>query len=161
MRFGVLGALGVWSADGETVAVGGPQLRALLAMLLLNVGQTVGVPRLVEGLYGRQVPSGAAHALQSQVSRLRRRLGAAGETGDLLQFGPAGYRLLVDPDDVDVHRFERLAGEGRHVLAAGDHGGAARLLGEALGLWRGPPDWHTCPGPGRSRWRRRPSSEGG
>ncbi|WP_425574684.1 BTAD domain-containing putative transcriptional regulator [Nonomuraea africana] len=37
-----------------------------------------------------------------------------------------------------MHRFERLAGEGRHVLAAGDHGGAARLLGEALGLWRGP-----------------------
>ncbi|MEV6863674.1 BTAD domain-containing putative transcriptional regulator [Streptosporangium subroseum] len=138
MRFGALGALGVWSADGETVAVGGPQLRALLAMLLLNVGQTVGVRRLVEGLYGPQAPSGAAHSLQSQVSRLRRRLGAAGETGDLLEFGPAGYRLLVDPDDVDVHRFERLAGEGRRVLAAGDHGGAARLLAEALGLWRGP-----------------------
>ncbi|MGW3369990.1 ATP-binding protein [Streptosporangium canum] len=138
MRFGVLGALGVWSADGRTVAAGGPQLRALLAMLLLNVGQTVGVRRLVEGLYGPQAPSGAAHALQSQVSRLRRRLGAAGETGELLQYGPAGYRLLVDPDDVDAHRFERLAGEGRHVLAAGDHAGAARLLGEALGLWRGP-----------------------
>lgn len=138
MRFGVLGALGVWSADGETVAVGGPQLRALLALLLLNVGQTMGVRRLVESLYGPQAPSGAAHALQSQVSRLRRRLVAAGETGDLLQYGPAGYRLLVDPDDVDVHRFERLAGQGRHVLAAGDHAGAARLLGEALGLWRGP-----------------------
>ncbi|MCG5219428.1 BTAD domain-containing putative transcriptional regulator [Streptosporangium sp. KLBMP 9127] len=138
MRFGVLGALGVWSADGETVAAGGPQLRALLALLLLNAGQTMGVRRLVEGLYGPQAPSGAAHALQSQVSRLRHRLGAAGETGDLLQFGPAGYRVLVDPDDVDVHRFERLAGEGRQVLAAGDHTGAARLLGEALGLWRGP-----------------------
>ncbi|MFB9533470.1 ATP-binding protein [Nonomuraea roseola] len=128
----------MWSADGETVAVGGPQLRALLAMLLLNVGQTVAVRRLVEGLYGPQAPSGAAHALQSQVSRLRRRLESVGEAGDLLQYGPAGYRLLVDPGDVDVHRFERLAGEGRHVLAAGDHGGASRLLGEALGLWRGP-----------------------
>ncbi|MEO3875048.1 BTAD domain-containing putative transcriptional regulator [Nonomuraea sp. B12E4] len=138
MRFGVLGALGVWSADGETFAVGGPQLRSLLAMLLLNVGRTMGVGRLVEGMYGPQAPSGAGHALQSQVSRLRRRLKAAGEKGDLLQFGPAGYRLLVDPDDVDAHRFERLAGEGRQVLAAGDHGGAARLLGEALGLWRGP-----------------------
>ncbi|WP_204358302.1 BTAD domain-containing putative transcriptional regulator [Streptosporangium sp. 'caverna'] len=128
----------MWSDDGETVAVGGPRLRALLAMLLLNVGQTVSVRRLVEGLYGPQAPSGAAHSLQSQVSRLRRRLGAVGETKDLLEFGPAGYRLLVDPDDVDVHRFERLAGEGRHVLATGDHDGAARLLGEALGLWRGP-----------------------
>ena len=85
VRFGVLGSLGVWSADGEAVGVGGPQLRALL---LLNVGRTVGVRRLVEGRYGPQAPSGAAHSLQSQVSRLRRRLGAAGETGDLLEFGP-------------------------------------------------------------------------
>ncbi|MEV0381108.1 BTAD domain-containing putative transcriptional regulator [Nonomuraea sp. NPDC050643] len=128
----------MWSADGETVSAGGPRLRALLAMLLLNAGRTVGVRRLVEGLYGPQAPSGAAHALQSQVSRLRRRLEDAGETADLLEFGPAGYRLLVDPGDVDAHRFERLAGEGRQVLAAGDHAGAARLLGEALGLWRGP-----------------------
>jgi hypothetical protein len=48
----------LWSADGETVAVGRPQLRALLAMLLLNVGQTVGVRRLIESLYGPQAPSG-------------------------------------------------------------------------------------------------------
>jgi predicted ATPase/DNA-binding SARP family transcriptional activator len=72
------------------------------------------------------------------VSRLRRRLGAAGGTGDRLQFGPAGYLQRADPDDVDVHRCERLAGEGRRSLAAGDHEGAARLLGEALELWRGP-----------------------
>lgn len=45
---------------------------------------------------------------------------------------------MVDPDDVDVHRFERLAGEGRRALSAGDHLTAARLLGEALALWRGP-----------------------
>jgi len=121
VRFGVLGAVEVWSADGETVAVGGPRSRALLAILLLNAGRTVAVRPLVEGLYGPGAPSGAAHALQSQVSRLRRRLGAAGETGDRLRSGPAGYLLLAEPDDVDVHRCERLAGEGRRSLAAGDH----------------------------------------
>ncbi|SEG88829.1 Predicted ATPase [Nonomuraea solani] len=121
----------MWSADGEAIAVGGPRLRALLAMLLLHAGRPVDVRLLAEGLYGPEAPGDAAHALQSQVSRLRRRLGG-------IEFGAAGYRLVVDPGDIDVHRFERLAGSGRQALALGDHGGAARLLGEALDLWRGP-----------------------
>ncbi|GAB2835350.1 BTAD domain-containing putative transcriptional regulator [Actinoallomurus bryophytorum] len=138
VRFGVLGTVEVWSADGGPLSVGGPQVRSLLAMLLLEAGRGVGVRRLVEGLYGGHTPRDSGHALQSQVSRLRRGLRAAGGAEDLVRFGPSGYRLVVDPDDVDVHRFERLAGEGRRALAAGDHLHAARLLNEALALWRGP-----------------------
>lgn len=74
----------------------------------------------------------AANALQSQVSRLRKRLSLD------IEATPAGYRLAVGPDDVDVHRFERLAAEGERALTAGDPSQAAALLGEALGLWRGP-----------------------
>ncbi|MCW2864479.1 MAG: putative ATPase [Actinoallomurus sp.] len=136
--FGVLGTVEVRSADGEPLTIGGPQVRSLLAMLLLDAGRGVGVRRLVEGLYGEHSSGDFGHALQSQVSRLRRGLRAAGGPDELVRFGPSGYRLVVDPDDVDVHRFERLAGEGRRALAAGDHLNAARLLGEALALWRGP-----------------------
>lgn len=78
MLFGVLGTVEVRSADGDLVAVGGPRLRALLAMLLLDAGRMVGVGRLVEGLYDQDAPGDPAHALQSQVSRLRRGLRAAG-----------------------------------------------------------------------------------
>ena len=70
----------------------------------------------------RTPPADRANALQSLVSRLRRALpdalGAASPR-------PGGYRLDLPPDDVDAHRFERLAGEGRRALRGGRPGGAA------------------------------------
>ncbi|WP_433331717.1 ATP-binding protein [Spirillospora sp. CA-294931] len=133
MRFGVLGAVEAWTGDGETVPLGGPRVRALLAMLLLDAGRAVSVARLVDGLYGTEGSADPEHALQSQVSRLRRSL-----PGGLVEFASGGYRLAADPGDVDVHRFERLAGDGRRAFANGDAAGADRLLREALDLWRGP-----------------------
>ncbi|WP_410658537.1 BTAD domain-containing putative transcriptional regulator [Amycolatopsis sp. lyj-112] len=134
MRFGVLGATAVRREDGTTVPVGGPRVRTLLALLALEAGRVVPAERLIDGLYGERPPEGVANALQSQVSRLR----AALKDLAPVEFSPAGYRLAVEPDDVDVHRFERLAAEGRRTLAAGDATHAAGLLSEALGLWRGP-----------------------
>ncbi|MFJ2030494.1 BTAD domain-containing putative transcriptional regulator [Streptosporangium sp. NPDC087985] len=133
MQFGILGPLDVRSPTGEAISVGGPRPRALLVMLLLNAGRVVGVDQLIDGQYGDDPPAGAANALQAQVSRLRRNLPV-----ELVEFHGAGYRLAIDPDDVDAHRFERLAREGRRKLAAGLHPAAAGLLREALGLWRGP-----------------------
>ncbi|MGH3242149.1 MAG: winged helix-turn-helix domain-containing protein, partial [Spirillospora sp.] len=130
MRFGVLGPVEV-RVDGAAVPVGGPTVRALLAMLLLDAGRVVSVERLIDGLYGEEPPSGAANALQSQVSRLRRGLGDAG----LVEGRPAGYRMVVDGDDVDVHRFERLARDGRLALGEGRYASAAGVFEEALGLW--------------------------
>ncbi|MES9605064.1 BTAD domain-containing putative transcriptional regulator [Actinomadura sp. NPDC000929] len=129
MQFGVLGPVEV-RADGAVVPVGGPLVRALLAMLLLDAGRLVPVERLIDGLYGEEPPSGAANALQSQVSRLRRGLGDPA----LVEGTPAGYRIAVRREDVDVHRFQRLVADAK---AAGRHE-AAGLLREALGLWRGP-----------------------
>jgi predicted ATPase len=54
-----------------------------------------------------------------------------------VELHPAGYRLAANPEDVDAHRFARLAAEGRRALAAGDPTRAAELLREALDLWRG------------------------
>ncbi|MFF5205286.1 BTAD domain-containing putative transcriptional regulator [Streptosporangium sp. NPDC000396] len=133
MQFGILGPLDVRSPAGETIIVGGPRPRALLVMLLLNAGRVVGMEQLIDGQYGDAPPSGAANAVQAQVSRLRRNLPA-----ELIELHGAGYRLAIDPDDVDVHRFERLDREGRRLLTAGHHAAAARLLREALDLWRGP-----------------------
>ncbi|MFI5797142.1 BTAD domain-containing putative transcriptional regulator [Streptomyces sp. NPDC051677] len=107
------------------------------------MGHGVSLERLTDGLYGAQPPAGAASALQSQVSRLRRRLAPHAE----IEASPAGYRLVVPPEAVDVHRFEQLTAEGRAALTAGDHPRAAGLLREALARWRGPalpdlPDAH-------------------
>ncbi|MER7129153.1 BTAD domain-containing putative transcriptional regulator, partial [Streptosporangium saharense] len=133
MWFGILGPLEVRSPAGEVIAVPGPKPRALLVMLLLEAGRVVTVERLIDGQYGDAPPSGAANAVQAQVSRLRRVLPA-----ELVEFHGSGYRLAADPEDVDVHRFERLTREGRLLLSSGHHAAAAATLRGALGLWRGP-----------------------
>jgi predicted ATPase/DNA-binding SARP family transcriptional activator len=136
MRFGILGPVRAVRADGSPAPLGGPKSRALLTLLLADAGRIVPTERLIDGVYGAEPPDGVGNALQSQVSRLRQQLGGGSE---LVEFHPAGYRLAVDPAGVDAHRFERLAAEGRKALAAGEPRAAAKLLGEALALWRGDP----------------------
>ncbi|MDX3352118.1 BTAD domain-containing putative transcriptional regulator [Streptomyces sp. ME01-24h] len=131
MRFGILGETRALRDDGAAAAVGGPGRRALLAMLLLEAGRIVSTERLVDGLYGDEPPAGVGNALQSQVSRLRATVGVP------IERPPGGYRLVVARDEVDVHRFERLAAEGTRRLAVGDPPRAADLLRGALDLWRG------------------------
>ncbi|WP_051799601.1 AfsR/SARP family transcriptional regulator [Catenuloplanes japonicus] len=139
MRFGILGPVRAADAGGQPVPLGGARLRALLAMLLLDAGRPVPQGRLIDGLYGEHPPAGAANALQSQVSRLRRLLP--------VEFDGAGYRLAIDPDEVDVHRFARLAALGRAALADGSPARAVEALRDALSVWRGDPlaDVRTAP----------------
>jgi predicted ATPase/DNA-binding SARP family transcriptional activator len=132
VQFTILGPMEVRGADGEPLELGGPRPRSVLALLLADPGRVVTAERLIDEVYGDDPPAGAANALQSQISRLRRRLGVR------IDSLPTGYRLDVDPDDVDAHRFTRLARQGRQALVAADHARAAALLREALGLWRGP-----------------------
>ncbi|WP_248963188.1 AfsR/SARP family transcriptional regulator [Sphaerisporangium perillae] len=132
MRFGILGQTRAWREDGAEVPLGGPARRALLALLLVRPGEVVSADRLADEID----PDGAlsAHALQSQVSRLRTALGSAAS----IERAGAGYRIVVPGEDVDACRFERLAREGRAALRDGDAEQAVALLREALELWRGP-----------------------
>ncbi|MGW5706898.1 ATP-binding protein [Amycolatopsis japonica] len=135
MQFAILGPVEARRPDGTPVALGGPQLRGLLALLALDAGRIVGADRLIDGLHGDHPPEGAAEALQSQVSRLRRRLKDGGAPDGLVEFTPAGYRLAVNPEDVDLHRFERLTAQARETAEADTK---LALFTEALALWRGP-----------------------
>jgi predicted ATPase/DNA-binding SARP family transcriptional activator len=133
LRIGVLGPLQVQDGAGTPIAVGGARARALLVLLALQPGRTVPVEQLVEGQYGADPPADAVGAVQAQVARLRRALPPG-----VLVFDGGGYRLAVDPDDVDAGAFERLAAEGRALLAGGDPKAAAAALRAGLALWRGP-----------------------
>ncbi|MFD5160981.1 BTAD domain-containing putative transcriptional regulator [Streptomyces hawaiiensis] len=133
MHYRILGTTQALRTDGTVVPVGGARLRALLTVLALRAGRTVPVGLLVDEVWGGQPPADAPGALQALVGRLRRALGA-----DAVASVEGGYRLTALPDDVDLHRFERLAGEGLRVLADGDHAKAAAVLDDALALWRGP-----------------------
>jgi DNA-binding SARP family transcriptional activator len=140
MEFRILGPVDVL-AEGRRLALPGSKQRALLAMLLLHRGETLGTERLIEELWGENPPASAAKALRVHISRLRKALAAStGEDANgLVVTREHGYTLAVDPECLDSHRFERLLGEGRDELAAGRPNRAAELLEEALSLWRGRP----------------------
>ena len=132
MEFRILGPLGVWDQGGE-VSLGGLKPRALLAVLLLHPNEVVPADRLIDELWGEDSPEDAAAALRVNVSRLRKSL-----PQDLLTTRSPGYVVRVEPDALDLHRFERLVDEGRSLLARGLAAAAAERLRDALSLWRGP-----------------------
>ncbi len=131
VQIGMLGPLEVRSDDGALADVPGARLRGLLAALALRPGQLVPKAALIDWIWGEQPPADAAGALQRLVSRLRRALPDGAVDGQ-----PEGYRLRAEPDAVDAVRFERLVLRAGQA-AAQDAPTRARLLGEAIGLWRG------------------------
>jgi DNA-binding SARP family transcriptional activator len=141
MQIRVLGPLEV-RGTGQPLALGGVQQRAVLAMLALHLNEPVTTDFLVDGLWGEQVPASATNTVQVYVSRLRKALQAVKESdgadGAVLLRRGSGYLLELDPEQLDLHRFGRLAREGVQALPAAP-GRAASLLREALGLWRGQP----------------------
>ncbi|MER7562889.1 BTAD domain-containing putative transcriptional regulator [Streptomyces sp. NPDC097941] len=134
VRYRILGTTQALRPDGTSVPVGGTRLRALLTVLALRPGRTVPVSLLVDEVWGDDPPADATGALQALVGRLRRALGADA----VASVEGGGYRLTAGPDDIDLHRFERLAGDGMRALADGDPAKAAVVLDDALALWRGP-----------------------
>ncbi|WP_244330689.1 AfsR/SARP family transcriptional regulator, partial [Streptomyces parvus] len=133
MHYCVLGTTRALRDDGTAVTLGGARLRALLTVLALRPGRTVPAAHLVDEVWDGDPPADAAGALQALVGRLRRALGHSA-----VESVEGGYRLAAPPDAVDLHRFERLAGEGSRALEDGDAAGALAALGEALALWNGP-----------------------
>ncbi|MFD8097198.1 AfsR/SARP family transcriptional regulator [Streptomyces malaysiensis] len=133
MRYGILGTTQARHDDGTPVDVGGARLRALLTALALAAGRARTTGALIGEIWDTDPPADEQGALQALVGRLRRALGK-----DAVESVPGGYRLSADPDDIDLHRFERLADEGTRALADGDPAKAVDLLDAALGLWRGP-----------------------
>ncbi|MFE9834438.1 BTAD domain-containing putative transcriptional regulator [Streptomyces sp. NPDC005551] len=133
VRYRVLGTTQALRPDGTPVPVGGARLRALLTVLALRAGRTVPAAHLVDEVWDGDPPADATGALQALVGRLRRALGP-----DAVASADGGYRLSAAPDDVDLHRFERLTVEGARALADGDPAKAAVVLDDALALWHGP-----------------------
>jgi DNA-binding SARP family transcriptional activator len=128
MEIRLLGPLEVRDED-RVVTLPRRQQRALLAALALRAGEVVSTDRLVADLWGERAPASATGSLQNTVSALRKALGR----GVVLTQAP-GYRLALEPERVDAHRFEQLLAAARD----GDEATRAPLLGEALALWRGP-----------------------
>ena len=133
MEFRILGPLEVRDAAREVPLRGGKQ-RALLALLLVNGNRTLAIERIVDELWGDEVPESAPKMVQIYVSKLRKVLAPG-----TLHTRPPGYALdLGSGDELDLARFELLAAEARASLEGGDAEQAAAGFRAALELWRGP-----------------------
>jgi DNA-binding SARP family transcriptional activator len=136
-RFGILGPLQVTNA-GRRLQPAGPRQRALLAALLVRAGQPVGLSGIVDALWGERPPASAVANVHTYVSRLRRGLAEIG-LRDLLITDSGGYRLLVEPDQLDSRVFRTAAEHARAALTSGDAARAVAIWDEAWTVWRGDP----------------------
>jgi DNA-binding SARP family transcriptional activator len=130
LEFRILGPLEVVREHGP-LRLGGPKQRATLAILLLNANRVVSVDRLADDLYSGAAPVTAVTQVQRQISELRKTLGDE----SIIETRSPGYVVRLEPDQLDLHRFERLTEDAGREEARR----AADLLREALGLWRGAP----------------------
>src|SRR5262245_39535721 len=140
MEFRVLGPLEVVDGD-QPVDLGGPRQRALLAILLTRANQVVPRDTLIDALFGEEPREAARNLLQVYVSRLRKALEPGRERrsgGSIIVTRAPGYLVQLESEHLDLHRFERLAEDGRRALEAGEAEQAAERFREALALWRGP-----------------------
>jgi len=140
--FQVLGPVTVRTDDGERTASAG-KLWTFTTLLLVHPGETVPRERMIAEIWAEEPPPSAGANLRTYAMGLRRLLGSrAGRFSSR----PAGYRLDVEPDEVDLCVFERHAAAGRAALGE-DPATAAERFGQALELWRGAP----LSGPGHGR----------
>ena len=129
-RVRVLGPIDLITDDG-VVSIGSRNLRAVLGALAMSARHAVSVDRLAHFIWGDDRPPSVDSSLHSYISKLRRLVGA-----DAVVNVNRSYVLVVESDDIDALRFERLLltaierrSEPEECLA---------LCREALRTWRGP-----------------------
>ncbi len=140
MRFRLLGPLEVRGHDGEYIPLRAAKQRTVLAVLLLHSNRRVSLDRLTAALWPGQPPRSAAGNVRTYMSALRQVLEPdGGDSLPQLRSERGGYQLDLAPSELDLLVFEDFEQRGRRALGNGDWAEGARLLWEALGLWRGQP----------------------
>jgi DNA-binding SARP family transcriptional activator len=141
MEAQVLGSLVLRNRD-ECALPSAPKPRQVLALLMLNANRTVPVPSLITELWDDQAPKSTMTTLQTYIMQIRKSIARAcgitpGQVArEIITTTTGGYRFHIDNGDLDVYQYERLVSRGRHLLATGDNVLAAKVLQEALEIWR-------------------------
>ncbi len=118
--------------SGAAVPLPGAIPTRILALLTTNLASGLRTDALIDGVWGDAATDAATATLQSHVARLRRAIGAGRVVTTAY-----GYRLALPPAALDAHQFASLAARGAALLADGRPDEAAKVLREALALWRG------------------------
>jgi DNA-binding SARP family transcriptional activator len=136
MKARILGPLEV-QAGAQRLGVGGARRQITIAMLLLSVNKVVPMERMLEAVYGENLPPTCRSQVQISISYLRGLFARHGYT-DVITTHPDGYSIQLGPDDLDAQRFELLVAAAREAREAGDPERAVAHYRDALRLWQGP-----------------------
>ncbi|MFE7806648.1 BTAD domain-containing putative transcriptional regulator [Streptomyces sp. NPDC057430] len=139
MHYRILGPVRVWRGDAE-LALGPPKQQAVLALLLARAGELLTPQEVIDALW-EEPPGSAVNVVHRHVGALRRLLEPelpSRTAARRLLRGAGGYRLRVEPGELDLLRFRSLREDAGRATADGDRDKAVSLLVDALGLWGGP-----------------------
>ena len=136
MQIGLLGSLRVVTVSGTVADITAPQPRVLIAALAVHAGRVVHSAQLAAAVWGDPPPARWPQMLPPLVRRLRVALGM--DESRILTTRP-GYRLDLEPERVDIWKFEELRRNGLAAAVDGDWGRAFKFLTAAETLWRGGP----------------------
>ena len=137
MDFRVLGGLEV-TGERHSGPPSGVKERAILARLLVDPGRPVSQDALIEAAWGEVPREAAARSLSVRIANLRAFLEPdrpKGAPPAILQRDRAGYRLAIEPEQVDAQRFEQSVRHAATLAPAA----ALDAYDAALELWRGHP----------------------
>ena len=105
MRSMGLAVFGPLALEGVTLS---PRERSVLSALVLRAGRPVTTDELADALWGDEPPGTWAKQLQASVGRVRNAIGR-----DAIETTPGAYLLRIDPESIDVQRFEQYAASAR------------------------------------------------
>ncbi|GAB3878373.1 hypothetical protein GCM10029964_028940 [Kibdelosporangium lantanae] len=121
------------AVGGTPITIGFTQLRCMLAVLLVEANRVVSVDQLLDRAWRpHRMPHRPRGAVHQRIALVRKAIAAVPDV--TVTTHAAGYQLAVDPESVDLHRFEALV---RQARASQDDDHAVTLFAQALELWRG------------------------
>ena len=136
MEFRILGPLELSAGSGR-LDLGGARQQIVLAALLLSANRVVTMDRLLEAIYGEDLPPTCRAQAQISISSLRR-LFASHSSEAIISTHAHGYVIKVGEGQLDAERFEQLVAAARAARDSGQLDQAVASYRDGLRLWRGP-----------------------
>jgi DNA-binding SARP family transcriptional activator len=136
VKFKILGPLEI-EVGSERLELGGARQQIVIAALLLNPNRVVTTDRLLEAIYGEELPLTSRSQVQISISSLRRMF-ASCSRDEIISTHARGYIIQVADGRLDSQEFERLGDAARAARDANLLDQAVAGYRDALRIWRGP-----------------------
>ncbi|HYU66910.1 MAG TPA: AfsR/SARP family transcriptional regulator [Jatrophihabitantaceae bacterium] len=134
-EFQLLGSVQAF-VDGHPVDLGQPAHLLVLALLLAARGNPIDTDGLIDRIWGAEgPPERARNQVHKITSQLRQTLRLHSGGHELLPPYDKGYRIILDPQQVDVHRFHDLVTAAQQSTGPFGKAEASSQWRKALAQW--------------------------